>query len=263
MMNLVETLKHSAQTEGISVLVDGCIAECASYAQLYHDAGQIAGALAGIDGDRARGALVHGLRHTFAAALADAGVSVYALMRLARHESMVSSQRYVTAAGTETRTAAAQNRLYGLLGSRSRNSRASRPRFKSRKLSYVRLTPHYSLFSCAATISLVSGLSAFGSFRNQFGTRRIERPILIAACISGGGPRWKARADLGNSGIDFASAFAARCTRTRKRVFDSVHHKHRPATVTRTSTNPSRMSIPQKYRCSANHAGPVLTGRRC
>jgi len=28
---------------------------------------------------------------------------------------MVTSQRYVTAAGTETRTAAAQNKLYGLL----------------------------------------------------------------------------------------------------------------------------------------------------
>ena len=71
---------------------------------------------AGIDGDRARGALVHGLRHTFATELADGGVSVYTLMKLLGHESMVTSQRYVTAAGTETRTAAAQNRLYGLLG---------------------------------------------------------------------------------------------------------------------------------------------------
>jgi integrase len=70
---------------------------------------------AGIDGDRARGALVHGLRHTFAAELADAGVSVYALMRLLGHESMVRLQRYVTAAGSETRAAVAQNRLYGLL----------------------------------------------------------------------------------------------------------------------------------------------------
>ena len=71
---------------------------------------------AGIDGDRARGALVHGLRHTFATELADAGVTVYTLMKLLGHESMVASQRYVTAAGTETRTAAAQNKLYGLLG---------------------------------------------------------------------------------------------------------------------------------------------------
>src|ERR1700737_1892597 len=70
---------------------------------------------AGIDGDRARGALVHGLRHTFATELANSDVSVYTLMKLLGHESMVTSQRYVTAAGTETRTAAAQNRLYDLL----------------------------------------------------------------------------------------------------------------------------------------------------
>jgi integrase/recombinase XerC len=70
---------------------------------------------AGIDADRARGALVHGLRHTFATEPANADVSVYTLMKLLGHESMVTSQRYVTAAGTETRTAAAQNKLYGLL----------------------------------------------------------------------------------------------------------------------------------------------------
>ena len=68
---------------------------------------------AGIDADR--GALVHGLRHTFATELANADVSVYTLMRLLGHESMVTSQRYVTAAGTETRAAAAQNTLYDLL----------------------------------------------------------------------------------------------------------------------------------------------------
>ena len=66
---------------------------------------------AGIDADRARGALVHGLRHTFATELANSAVSVYTLMNLLGHESMVTSQRYVTAAGTETRTAAAQNKL--------------------------------------------------------------------------------------------------------------------------------------------------------
>ena len=70
---------------------------------------------AGIDAARARGALVHGLRHTFATELANADVSVYTLMKLLGHESMVTSQRYVTAAGTETRTAAAQNKLYDLL----------------------------------------------------------------------------------------------------------------------------------------------------
>ena len=70
---------------------------------------------AGIDADRARGALVHGLRHTFATELANSEVSVYTLMRLLGHESMVTSQRYVTAAGTETRIAAAQNSLYSLV----------------------------------------------------------------------------------------------------------------------------------------------------
>jgi integrase len=70
---------------------------------------------AGIDGDRARGALVHGLRHTFATELANSDVSVYTLMKLLGHESMVTAQRYVTAAGTETRAAAAQSRLYRLL----------------------------------------------------------------------------------------------------------------------------------------------------
>ena len=53
---------------------------------------------AGIDADRARGALVHGLRHTFATELANADVSVYTLMKLLGHEFMVTSQRYVTAA---------------------------------------------------------------------------------------------------------------------------------------------------------------------
>jgi len=70
---------------------------------------------AGIDADLARGALVHGLRHTFATELANSEVSVYTLMKLLGRESMVSSQRYVTAAGTETRAAAAQNKLYSLL----------------------------------------------------------------------------------------------------------------------------------------------------
>lgn len=56
-------------------------------------------------------ALVHGLRHTFATELANANanVSVYTLMKLLGHESMVTSQRYVDGAGTETRSAAELN----------------------------------------------------------------------------------------------------------------------------------------------------------
>jgi integrase len=42
---------------------------------------------AGLNGQRPRGALVHGLRHTFATELANADVSVYTLMKLLGHES--------------------------------------------------------------------------------------------------------------------------------------------------------------------------------
>jgi integrase/recombinase XerC len=61
------------------------------------------------------GALVHGLRHTYATELDGSDVSVYTLMKLLGHESMATSQRYVTAAGTETRDAAARNPIYSLL----------------------------------------------------------------------------------------------------------------------------------------------------
>lgn len=71
--------------------------------------------LAGPDAQRTPGAMVHALRHTYATELAGANVNVYTLMKLLGHESMATSQRYVTAAGSETRTAAAQNPLYGLL----------------------------------------------------------------------------------------------------------------------------------------------------
>jgi hypothetical protein len=64
---------------------------------------------AGINGERASRALVHGLRHTFATELANANASVYTLMKLLGHESMVTSQRYVDGAGTETRAAAGLN----------------------------------------------------------------------------------------------------------------------------------------------------------
>ncbi len=70
---------------------------------------------AGPDAQPVPGALVHGLRHTYATELASSDVSVYTLMKLLGHESMTTSQRYVTAAGTETRSAAAQNPLYRLI----------------------------------------------------------------------------------------------------------------------------------------------------
>jgi len=45
----------------------------------------------------------------------NANVSVHTLMKLMGHESLVTSQRYVDGAGTETRSAAENNPLYGLL----------------------------------------------------------------------------------------------------------------------------------------------------
>ena len=64
------------------------------------------------------GVLVHGLRHTYATELANSEVSVYTLMKLLGHESMATSQRYVVGAARETRTAAAQNPLYGVIRDR-------------------------------------------------------------------------------------------------------------------------------------------------
>ena len=74
---------------------------------------------AGPDAQPVRGALVHGLRHTYATELANSEVSVYTLMKLLGHESMATSQRYVVGAARETRTAAAQNPLYGVMRDRS------------------------------------------------------------------------------------------------------------------------------------------------
>lgn len=70
---------------------------------------------AGPDAQPVQGALVHGLRHTYATELANSNVSVYTLMRLLGHESMATSQRYVSGAAHETRAAAAQNPLYATI----------------------------------------------------------------------------------------------------------------------------------------------------
>jgi integrase len=69
----------------------------------------------GPDAQPVPGALVHGLRHTYATELASSDVSVYTLMKLLGHESMTTSQRYVSAAGTETRSAAARNPIYAMI----------------------------------------------------------------------------------------------------------------------------------------------------
>jgi site-specific recombinase XerD len=78
---------------------------------------------AGPEAQPVPGALVHGLRHTYATELAGSDVSVYTLMKLLGHESMTTSQRYVTAAGNETRSAAARNPLYALVPHRDESER--------------------------------------------------------------------------------------------------------------------------------------------
>jgi integrase/recombinase XerC len=70
---------------------------------------------AGPDAQPVPGALVHGLRHTYATELANSDVNVYTLMKLLGHESMTTSQRYVSAAGAETRSAAARNPIYAMI----------------------------------------------------------------------------------------------------------------------------------------------------
>jgi integrase/recombinase XerC len=80
---------------------------------------------AGPDAQPARGALVHGLRHTCATELANSEVSVYTLMKLLGHGSMATSQRYVAGAAGETRGAATQHPLYGLVRDHRRPSNTS------------------------------------------------------------------------------------------------------------------------------------------
>lgn len=58
---------------------------------------------------------------SFATELANANVSVYTLMKLLGHESMVTSQRYVDGAGTDTRSAIELNPLYRLIATSPRD----------------------------------------------------------------------------------------------------------------------------------------------
>lgn len=80
---------------------------------------------AGPDAQPVPGALVHGLRHTYATELAGSDVSVYTLMKLLGHESMTTSQRHVAAAGTETHSAAAKNPIYVIIRSHRRPDQQS------------------------------------------------------------------------------------------------------------------------------------------
>ena len=74
---------------------------------------------------------MHGLQHSYATELAGSEVSVYTLMKLLGHESMTTSQRYVNAAGTETRRAAARNPIYTFIRDSGNVTRTQHARGRS------------------------------------------------------------------------------------------------------------------------------------
>ena len=75
---------------------------------------------AGLGSTAQRGALVHGLRHTFATLLVENGASATEVMVLLGHASLATSQGYIKASAREVRQTAAANPLYGTLGQRTR-----------------------------------------------------------------------------------------------------------------------------------------------
>jgi len=70
---------------------------------------------AGLNDRRARGALVHALRHTFATRLAEDGATATEIMNLLGHASLTTSQAYIDATAREQREAARANRTYRAL----------------------------------------------------------------------------------------------------------------------------------------------------
>jgi integrase/recombinase XerC len=70
---------------------------------------------AGLNDRRARGALVHALRHTFATRLAEDGATAIEIMNLLGHASLTTSQAYIDATAREQRDAARANRTYQAL----------------------------------------------------------------------------------------------------------------------------------------------------
>jgi site-specific recombinase XerD len=70
---------------------------------------------AGVESTRARGALVHALRHTTATRLAEAGVTGIELMTMLGHASLQTTQIYLSATGHAIRSAAGKNSAYDQL----------------------------------------------------------------------------------------------------------------------------------------------------
>jgi integrase/recombinase XerC len=73
---------------------------------------------AGVNASRARGALVHALRHTAATRLVERGATAVELMDFLGHRSLSTSQGYLSATAASVRAAAARSPVYGLLESR-------------------------------------------------------------------------------------------------------------------------------------------------
>jgi integrase/recombinase XerD len=70
---------------------------------------------AGVNASRARGALVHALRHTAATRLVERGATAVELMDFMGHRSLSTSQGYLSATAASVRAAAARSPVYGLL----------------------------------------------------------------------------------------------------------------------------------------------------
>jgi len=80
---------------------------------------------AGLNDRRARGALVHALRHTFATRLAEDGATATEIMNLLGHASLTTSQAYIDATAREQREAARANRTYRALAELTDTHRAA------------------------------------------------------------------------------------------------------------------------------------------
>ena len=70
---------------------------------------------AGVNAARARGALVHALRHTAATRLVERGATAVELMDFLGHRSLATSQGYLASTAAGVRAAAARSPVYGLL----------------------------------------------------------------------------------------------------------------------------------------------------
>lgn len=70
---------------------------------------------AGVDAARARGSLLHALRHTAGTRLAEGGATAVEIMEFLGHRSLQTSQTYLSATAGQVRQSAARNPVYGLL----------------------------------------------------------------------------------------------------------------------------------------------------